>query len=283
MTPREPHLPAQAPSPPAATGGTWRGPWSRRSSQPCQSTGTSAGTQNSREQRQLNLPWELWLPGEPRVCVSPRWILSFPLQLSQGGGGELPGHPALRQQPPPGGEALHGGDPDVSCRPCTEDGSPARILQLSPPPCEKTPGSWEAGREGTKNQGENKSVQVLWDQRHSWKSVMEQSWIQHPGLSQELELPVPGAKGRAGPWSLSCSWCQVPQGLQHPARAPPAAPGAEPQGLLLQTNPQGTPTLPPSVPVPGGMLGFPQFEEVRIWLCHHLSPSQAPAFWERWC
>lgn len=173
---------------------------------------------------------------------------------------------------------MQGGDPDVSCHPCTEDGSTARILQLSPPPCDKTPGSWEAGREGTKRQGGKKSVQVLWDHRHSWKSVMEQSWIQHPGLSQELELSVPGAKGRAGPWSLSCSWCQVPQGLQHPARAPPDAPGAEPQGLLLQTNPQGTPTLPPSVPVPGEMLGFPQFKEVRTWLCHHLSPSQAPAF-----
>lgn len=30
VTPREPHLPAQAPSPPSATGGIWRGPWSSR-------------------------------------------------------------------------------------------------------------------------------------------------------------------------------------------------------------------------------------------------------------
>lgn len=57
------HLPLVAPGEdpgedpgPAGVGG---------GSQPCWSTGISADSQNSREQRQLELSWELWLSREP--------------------------------------------------------------------------------------------------------------------------------------------------------------------------------------------------------------------------
>lgn len=79
-------------------------------------------------------------------------------------------------------------------------------------------------------------------------------------------MPVPGAKGRAGPWPPKVRSSQ-PELLQLP------------QELNPQRLPQSTPTLPPSIPVRGEMLGVPQFKEARIQLCHHLSPSQAPAFW----
>lgn len=71
------HLPLVTPGEGPGPAGNGGGP------QPCQSS------RNCGEQRQLNLPWRV-----------PRWILSLPLQLSQGGGGKLPGHPVWRQQPP---------------------------------------------------------------------------------------------------------------------------------------------------------------------------------------
>lgn len=167
--------------------------------------------------------------------------------------------------------------------PCTEGGSTTRTLQL-PPPWDKTPAPGSC-REGTNSQGGKKSVQVFWDQswkpvmeqsqsqwpraepgagivhsrsQGSWNCCSRswnchfRSWncmFQEP---REMELPfpgagiaIPGAKGRAGLGSPSCSWCPVPQGLEHPAGLLQLPQELNPK-VSPQPNPQSTPTLPPS-------------------------------------
>lgn len=111
------------------------------------------------------------------------------------------------QQPLKGGQALHRGDPDVSCHPCTEDGGTISILQLSPAPCDKTPGEL-AGKGPKAKEGRNPC-------RHSWKSVMEQSQIQQPRAEPGAGIARSRAKGRARLWSLK-GWSPQPELLSCP-------------------------------------------------------------------
>lgn len=113
--------------------GTWRGPWSGWEWRRLPALPEHRDEGRHPEFRGAEAADAFPGSSGSRGMCSPQipgcwWILSFPLSSAKEGGGKLPGHPALRLKPPPCGEALRGGDPDVFLHPCTEDGSSSRVL-----------------------------------------------------------------------------------------------------------------------------------------------------------